>query len=320
MNDLRTRPMTAEQSKLWQRLEAFDFDDGRPLQTFAQRLAEENHWSLGFAKRVIDEYRRFLFLAVAAGHPVTPSHAVDEAWHLHLNYTRSYWERLCKDVLRQPLHHDPTRGGAAEDRKFADWYERTRQSYEEFFGHAPPADIWGAAKPAAHDFDPRSDRTAPRIGNFRPSRKRTQGVIGAIASLVIVAVSILVMAGTGALLWPLIIMGWAALMFVVCLRVIGNPTRRLDARQQASGACGGMHGGYWWMGACGTGGGGGSGGGGGHHTGGAATTQPATTMPADDGLGDSGGGSGGTDGGGGGGGSSCGGGGGGCGGGGCGGS
>ena len=59
------------------------------------RLASENGWSREYAVRVMQEYRRFAFLAVAAGHPVSPSDAVDQAWHLHLVYTRSYWDEFC---------------------------------------------------------------------------------------------------------------------------------------------------------------------------------------------------------------------------------
>ncbi len=44
---------------------------------------------------MFDEYRRFAFLAATAGHPVTPSDAVDQAWHLHLTYSRDYWDRFC---------------------------------------------------------------------------------------------------------------------------------------------------------------------------------------------------------------------------------
>jgi hypothetical protein len=43
---------------------------------------------------VLGEYRRFLFLAMEAGHPVSPSRAVDLAWHQHLLDTRSYWQLL----------------------------------------------------------------------------------------------------------------------------------------------------------------------------------------------------------------------------------
>src|SRR5436190_23876910 len=79
-----------QQQQLFENIRAFDIDGGPSAFRFAERLAKENRWSRSFADRVIDEYRKFLFLAVAAGHPVSPSDAVDEAWHLHLLYTESY--------------------------------------------------------------------------------------------------------------------------------------------------------------------------------------------------------------------------------------
>jgi hypothetical protein len=134
------------QDRLWQQVAAFRFDKAQSAFAFSQRLARENGWSVGFARRVVEEYRRFIYLAMRAGHPVTPSEAVDQAWHLHLVYTRSYWDDLCRDVLGRPLHHGPTEGGKAEDDKFRDWYQRTVESYERFFGSPPPADIWLAAQ------------------------------------------------------------------------------------------------------------------------------------------------------------------------------
>ena len=133
---------SAQNDPLWESLSAFSFDQPGNKLTFAQRLARENGWSAAFTRRVLEEYRRFLFLAAKAGHPVTPSDEVDQAWHLHLVYTESYWNDLCRDVLGKPLHHGPTKGGRTEGDKFADWYGRTLDSYEKFFGQAPPADIW----------------------------------------------------------------------------------------------------------------------------------------------------------------------------------
>jgi uncharacterized protein (TIGR04222 family) len=73
---------------------------------------------------------------------VTPSEQVDQAWHLHLTYTKSYWERFCPDVLGMPLHHNPTQGGSAEQDKFVLWYNKTLESYRWFFREQPPADVW----------------------------------------------------------------------------------------------------------------------------------------------------------------------------------
>ena len=120
----------------------FTFDeDADAAYPFAARLAWENGWSRRLADRAIEEYRRFMFLAIVAGHPVTPSDQVDQVWHLHLLYTRSYWDRFCGEVLGRPLHHGPTKGGTQESSKFALWYERTLASYRAVFGE-PPTDLW----------------------------------------------------------------------------------------------------------------------------------------------------------------------------------
>lgn len=127
---------------LWRRIEAFELDDPAASLMFTQRLARENNWSPDFSQRVVDEYKRFVFLAMTAGHEVTPSDEIDQAWHLHLTYTRSYWDELCGKVLGRPLHHGPTKGGRSEGERFEDQYTRTFESYRRAFGHEPPADIW----------------------------------------------------------------------------------------------------------------------------------------------------------------------------------
>ena len=137
-------PAYAAHAALWARLNAFDLDGTAPL-SFSRRLARDNNWPLPFARRVVLEYKKFVLLAATCGHPVTPSDEVDQAWHLHLVYTRSYWDGLCGQVLGFALHHGPTKGGAAEGHKFQDWYGQTLHAYRAAFGTLPPADIWPAA-------------------------------------------------------------------------------------------------------------------------------------------------------------------------------
>ncbi|HYE60646.1 MAG TPA: hypothetical protein VD997_01500 [Phycisphaerales bacterium] len=134
--------MDERQANLWVQLEAFEIGGRDAALTFERRLARENGWSEAFAQRVTAEYKRFLFLIAEAGHPVTPSEQVDQAWHLHMVYTRSYWTDLCQGVVGRPLHHTPTEGGPGEDRKFEQWYTRTLESYRRLFGEEPPADVW----------------------------------------------------------------------------------------------------------------------------------------------------------------------------------
>lgn len=132
----------AASSPLWQRIERFEFDTPGAALPFTSRLAREQAWTHAFAGRVVDEYRRFVFLAMESGHHVTPSEEVDQVWHLHLTYSRSYWQRFCGETLGRDLHHEPTQGGSAEGGKFHDWYARTLESYAQAFGHPPPAEIW----------------------------------------------------------------------------------------------------------------------------------------------------------------------------------
>jgi len=134
--------LTEPEANLWDRVSEYSLDDPTASFSFTQRLARDNHWSLPFATRVVEEYKRFMFLAVVCDHVVSPSDEVDQCWHLHLVYTRSYWDEFCGEVLRHPIHHGPTRGGKADSDKFVDLYAKTKQSYLEKFGERPPADVW----------------------------------------------------------------------------------------------------------------------------------------------------------------------------------
>jgi hypothetical protein len=143
--ELERRPFDQD---LWARLETMEIDPPDTTTRFQHRLKQYNKWTDEFAARVTKEYRRFLYLAARAGHPVTPSDTVDQAWHLHLIYTRHYWQELCDKILGLQLHHEPSAGGTVESNKFERQYGQTIESYKAAFGEAPPADIWPVRKPA----------------------------------------------------------------------------------------------------------------------------------------------------------------------------
>lgn len=160
--------MTPDRAALWEAIRTFDIDGEPRALTFAARLARENGWTVGFAERVVLEYKRFVFLAVTGTSQVTPSDQVDQAWHLHLTYTRSYWERFCAGVLPKPLHHEPTKGGADEGARFDAQYRATLSRYAEEFGAPPPADVWPAPEQRFGDdlhfvrVNARRNRVVPR--------------------------------------------------------------------------------------------------------------------------------------------------------------
>ncbi len=130
---------------LWNEIDDLQFGEASALYSFSARLANENGWPSSYADRVVLEYRRFLYLTAQTDHVVTPSDQVDQAWHLHLAYSRHYWDKLCGDVLKKPLHHNPTEGGPKQRELLLERYERALSSYRKIFCEEPPTDIWPPA-------------------------------------------------------------------------------------------------------------------------------------------------------------------------------
>ncbi|MES1227999.1 MAG: TIGR04222 domain-containing membrane protein, partial [Armatimonadota bacterium] len=143
--------MSDDRQAAWQKLLTYSFDKPDSRFPFSAKVARENGWSLAYTLRVIEEYRKFAFLAATAGHPVSPPDTVDQAWHTHILYTYDYWKVFCPEYLGFDLHHGPTKGGAKETAKFQDWYAKTLASYEAFFGEKPPVDIWPTVEQRAQE-------------------------------------------------------------------------------------------------------------------------------------------------------------------------
>jgi hypothetical protein len=257
------------QRSLYERLEGFQIGDPGAALPFAMRLARDNTWSGAFAERVIGEYRRFLFLAVEAGHPVTPSDEVDQAWHLHLLYSESYWTDLCRGLLGRDLHHGPTRGGRDEGSKFTDWYGRTQDSYRRFFGE-PPSDIWPPAEirfgRAVH-----FRRVNEREHWIISKRAVKRGVTGAgvlSGTLALVGCGVIVaQAGQGNQNWGMSLLIGAGLVLGILWLIFvmkANARRSGHGRRNSgtgAGGCGAFHGGSGCGRSSDDGGGGGSDGG-----------------------------------------------------------
>jgi hypothetical protein len=142
LKPLRNRNVGAS-SLLWHKIDSYEIDGPTSQQKFSDRLAKEMLWSKDYTLRVIEEYKRFMFLAAVGKDPVTPSIEVDEAWHLHMLYTRDYQE-FC-NILGKFIHHGPGRGGK-EDEKFIDWYYQTKRNYFMWFSEEPPEDIWPSSE------------------------------------------------------------------------------------------------------------------------------------------------------------------------------
>lgn len=275
--------LSAYDDPRWLAIAAADIDDPRAAFPLSARLARENGWTRAFADRVVEQYRRFCYLAVTSGREMTPSDEVDQAWHLHILYTEHYWGPWT-DALGSALHHGPTQGGPAEARRYADNYQGTVELYEQAFGEKPPIDIW----PLPED---RFDRPG-RFQRIDTSRvlmmERAAIKPAAFLFAAVVFVTLLVadrintvpigdvhQAGFFQMpgdLKPLLLggaIGGLATVLWLLLRSGGSPTKtKRNSAKEAGGAAGvaahppgskGSDGGDGWGGGCGSGCGGGCG-------------------------------------------------------------
>lgn len=128
--------------QLWKKIDEFEIDDTQCEFTFSRRLARDNKWTHDFSLKVIAEYKKFIYLCCVGYGEITPSDSVDQAWHLHLTYTKSYWVDFCQKTLKKQVHHNPTKGGESEKRRYSSAYDSILIVYEREFGSLPPATLW----------------------------------------------------------------------------------------------------------------------------------------------------------------------------------
>jgi hypothetical protein len=96
---------------------------------------KENWWSIEYATEVIDEYKKFLFLASMSN--VSPSPPIDRVWHTHLLFTKDY-KKMCDTVFKKFIHHVPT---DKRETKIYD-YVSTLELYKKNFKQEAPRHIW----------------------------------------------------------------------------------------------------------------------------------------------------------------------------------
>lgn len=125
-----------QQPWLWARIVDYEFPRG-----FEGKLCEQLGCKATIAAKLREEYRRFVYLAMVSSNEATPSESIDRVWHLHLCYTRDYWETFCHDVLQCEFHHDPCDGPESRPR-YNEQYAATLALYEQEFGSPAPSKVW----------------------------------------------------------------------------------------------------------------------------------------------------------------------------------
>lgn len=127
---------------LWNRIQSFSLDASDADFPFSKKLAKEERWTLDFAQKAIQEYKKFVYLCCILPNGASPSETVDKVWHMHLIYTQNYWEEFCPKVLKRSLHHHPSKGGFKEKNKHQKWFSDTLKNYRDVFQQEAPKEIW----------------------------------------------------------------------------------------------------------------------------------------------------------------------------------
>jgi hypothetical protein len=132
---------------LWLKLNTMNAEGLQAFAPLLDMMQKQMGQNAEMAQRVIEEYRKFLFLAMRAGHQVIPPGPVNDAWMAHLQYAQNYWETLGQMIGERPLAQG---ADAKKLASMADTWKATLESYEKIFGVKPPADIWGQGPAAAN--------------------------------------------------------------------------------------------------------------------------------------------------------------------------
>ncbi|MGH1518584.1 glycine-rich domain-containing protein [Chryseobacterium sp. JK1] len=138
---MKTKLILQDES-LWKRIQGFSLDASDADFPFSKKLAKEEKWSLDFAQKAIEEYKKFVYLCCILPYGASPSETVDKVWHMHLIYTQNYWEEFCPKILKRNLHHHPSKGGNTENIKHKVWFSETLKHYHEIFKKEAPQEIW----------------------------------------------------------------------------------------------------------------------------------------------------------------------------------
>jgi len=113
---------------------------GELSELFIDKLMKTHDWSFSETIKTIEEYKRFIYLATITSRPVTPSKKVDDVWHLHLTFSRDYWDEFCNKVIGKQIHHNPSESN--NHQIMIKQYEYTLNLYKQEFNEEATTDIW----------------------------------------------------------------------------------------------------------------------------------------------------------------------------------
>ena len=121
---------------LWDRIRIAPLPASKSRHEFAEALAYQVDLPVFEAREVVQEYRRFLYLAAVTDEHRVPPEPVRQAWAMHARSPE--YTAFCAGAVCKPLGLDDA------TRKFGAnlAYRRTLEAYEREFGQTPPSAIW----------------------------------------------------------------------------------------------------------------------------------------------------------------------------------
>ena len=126
--------------RLWHRLEGYSFHE-RPLTvSLVDRLALETGHSLDVCYTLVEEYRRFMYLAGSSSDNLSPSPIVDMVWRMHTEDEEAYFEDFCPRILGRTIYR-PEGDGPPQSLQDDPDYLRTLEYYAQEFGR-PQVQYW----------------------------------------------------------------------------------------------------------------------------------------------------------------------------------
>jgi hypothetical protein len=88
---------------LWLKLNMMNAQGMQAFAPMMQMMEQQMGQNSEMAQRVIEEYRKFLFLAMRAGPSGDPARPINDVWMMHMQNAQNYWENLAKMITERPV-------------------------------------------------------------------------------------------------------------------------------------------------------------------------------------------------------------------------
>ena len=91
---------------LWLKLSTMNAEGLQAFAPMMKMVEQQMGANAEMAGRLIEQYRKFLFLAMRAGHQVIPPGVINDVWMMHMQNAQNYWEQLGQMITERPCSGD----------------------------------------------------------------------------------------------------------------------------------------------------------------------------------------------------------------------